>query len=321
MTASTVEFAFETLRTRNSVPLVIAHGGVDMEPTEATFQSLEAATSAAFGRLVAHLDGITAAVASVGVLEDDPSFNAGFGGVLTRAGTVETDGAVSDGFTGRAAGVGAVPGVRRPAALAHLLMQEEDAVLLVGTQAADYARSRGIVIEDLVDEQQVLALHAYRDDPATSVFTGRAIPSETVGCLTIDENGHIFSASSTGGLLGKLPGRVGDACIPGAGYWTDRRFGVLCSGSGEAAMNRRLAGTVALRAASMPLSEALDVTLREVSDAWGAVCAIVAVDAERGEVATIHNGSSFPVVVQQAGELRRLGAAGGRPISRQEALR
>jgi beta-aspartyl-peptidase (threonine type) len=315
---STVEFTFQTFRARTGIPIIVAHGGVDMEPTVETFRALEAATAAGFDRLRSRDGGIAASVAAVGVLEDDPSFNAGYGSVLTREGTVETDGAVSNGFTGRAAGVGAVPGVRRPAALAHRLMQEEDAVLLVGGQAAAYARSMGIAMEDLVDDEQLAALHAYREDPTASVFTGRSIPSETVGCLTVDESGHISSASSTGGLLGKLPGRVGDACIPGAGYWTDRRFGVLCSGSGEAAMNRRLAGTVALRAATMPLAEALDSTLREVFETWRAVCAIVAIDAETGEVSTIHNGSSFPVVVQQGGTSHRLGLTGDSGNSEQE---
>ncbi|MFC5503214.1 isoaspartyl peptidase/L-asparaginase [Lysinimonas soli] len=286
---------------------MVAHGGVDMEPVDATFLSLEAATTAALAELARGTDGITAALASVAVLEDDPRFNAGYGSVLTRAMTVETDGAVSSGRTGRFAGVGAVPGIRRPAALAHRIMQQEEVVLLVGTQAAEYAASLGIEIEDLVTPEQLQALRTQTDDPLTSVFTGRGIPSETVGCLTIDRLGEVSSASSTGGLLGKPPGRVGDACIPGGGYWTDERFGVLCSGSGEAAMSINLARTVATRAVEEGLASALENSLRAVTRSGRAVCAIVAVDALTGEVMTMHNGSSFPVSVRNDRATYRLG--------------
>lgn len=309
MTSPSPDFITERFSVGGNLSFVVAHGGVDMEPIEATYRTLTLSTAAALARLGAGDDGIEAALASVAVMEDDPAFNAGFGSVLTRSGIVETDGAVSNGFSGKAVGVGAVPGLRRPAALAYRVMQEEDAVLLVGGQASEYAQSLGISREDLVTEAQMLALQAVIENPSTSVFTGRTIPSETVGCLTVNARGHVSSASSTGGLVGKMPGRVGDACIPGGGYWTDERFGVLCSGSGEVAMNRHLAGTVAQKALGMGLLEAMVSSLRDVSQSWRAVCAIVAVDAANREVVTVHNGSSFPVVVQHTGGAHRLGEA------------
>lgn len=297
-------------------PLTIAHGGVDMEPSTATFRALTAAAEAAFGRISG--GGIEAALAAVSVLEDDPSFNCGFGSVLARDGSVETDGAVSCGHSRRAVGVGAVPGLRHPARLAHRVFQEENAVLLVGRQAAEYAASLGISTEDLATEEQRLALAALAIDPSRSVFTGRSVPSETIGCLVVDGQGRVASASSTGGLLGKLPGRVGDACIAGAGFWTDERFGVLCSGSGEVAISRHLARSVADRASRMDILDATVSALEEVVRSGRTVCAVVAVDASTGAVATAHNGSSFPVVVRSAQKAHQLGGTNHRHSPRGE---
>ncbi|MDF1480179.1 isoaspartyl peptidase/L-asparaginase [Leifsonia sp. H3M29-4] len=307
MSTATDSIIIEQLAVALDDELVVAHGGVDMEPSETTFATLDASTKAAF-QVLAHGDGgILAALGSVAVMEDDPAFNAGLGSVLTRTGVVETDGAVSSGWDGRATGVGAVPGIRRPAALAYRLMQEERTVLLAGSGAAEYAVARGFEIEDLVTDEQRLALDAYAADPTRSIFTGRPVPTETVGCLVLDALG-IASASSTGGLLGKLPGRIGDSCVPGGGFWTDRRFGVLCSGSGEAAITAHVAGTVARRAADLGLAEAIRTTLDELVLTTGTICAIVGVDTKEGLVATGHNGGSFPVAVRQSNSAHRLGA-------------
>ncbi|MBO3103713.1 isoaspartyl peptidase/L-asparaginase [Cellulomonas fengjieae] len=294
------------------LPVAVAHGGVDMEPTPATFATLEQSTGVAFALLADGRPGIEAALGAVAVLEDDPAFNAGYGSVLTRTGQVETDGAVSDGFTGRSAGVGAVPGVRHPAAVAYGVLQGRDTVLLAGPAAADYARTIGHSPEDLVVEEQVQALARMQPGDQQSAFTGRRVPSETVGCLTITADGRIASVSSTGGLMGKPSGRIGDACIPGAGFWTDRRFGVLCSGSGEAALRRQLASEVARRAGHSGLLAALTDTLTEAARTPGTIGAIVAIDLDERKVATIHNGASFPVVVRHAGGPFRLGAADAR---------
>jgi len=289
-------------------PIAIAHGGVDMEPIESTYAALEAAVGRALDVLAAGEDGIAAAVQGVSVLEDDPAFNAGYGSVLTRAGTVETDGAVSDGRTGRSAGVGAVPGVRNPAALARLLLRERQVALLVGDAAAAYAIEHGITPEDLVTQEQRESLIALGDSQQ-SVFTGRRVPTETVGCLAVDQEGAVSSASSTGGLVGKLPGRVGDSCIVGAGFWADDRFGVLCSGSGEAAIGRQLARRAAEHARRLGALAGARAALVDLIETAGATAAIVLVDSETRQVATVHNGSSFPVVVSTPGRMARLGEA------------
>jgi beta-aspartyl-peptidase (threonine type) len=282
-----------------SVPVVVVHGGVDMEPGAQTVATLERAAQRGLTAWAERADALDAATAALAVLEDDPAFNAGFGSVLTREGTVETDGALADGRSGRFAGVAAVPGLQHPALLARHLIDDGDTVLLVGAAAASYGEERGLGPADLRIEEQVAALAA--DDPGRSAFTGRVptappTPSETVGCVVVTPDGGVVVASSTGGLRGKRAGRVGDAAVPGAGYWADARFGVLCSGSGEATLKTALALRVAEWAAASGVSEATRWAVTTAAGT-GATVAVLAVDAVTGEIAAAHNGASFPVVV------------------------
>jgi beta-aspartyl-peptidase (threonine type) len=280
-------------------PLVVVHGGVDMEPSDETFASLGRAAESGAAALANGSDALAAATEALAVLENDPAFNAGYGSVLTRVGTVETDGAIADGRSGRFAGVAAVPGLRHPAALARHLLAEGDTVLLVGTAAQAYGIECGLMPGDLTTTEQQAALAS--DDADRSPFTGRSlaahrVPSETVGCVIVDEDGRVVAASSTGGLRGQRPGRVGDAAVPGAGYWADRHVGVLCSGSGEATLKTGLAFRVADRARDAGVADAAQWA---VASAVGreATIAVLAVDGESRGVAAVHNGASFPVVV------------------------
>ena len=287
------------LAQRPAPSLVVVHGGVDMEPSQGTFEALTGAAGRGAAALARGMDALDALTAALDVLEDDPAFNAGFGSVLTREGTVETDGALADGRSGRFAGVAAVPGLRHPARLARHLLDEGDTVLLVGAAAAAYAEQCGLALAELATPEQRAALEA--DEVGRSPFTGRApvrqpAPSETVGCMITTPDGRVVVGSSTGGLRGKRSGRVGDAAVPGAGYWADGSVGVLCSGSGEATMRSALAFRVAERAAASGVHDATRWAV-DAAAASRATVAVLAVDAVTGEIAAAHNGASFPVVV------------------------
>jgi beta-aspartyl-peptidase (threonine type) len=302
---------------RRSTALVVVHGGVDMEPGAETVAALVCAAGRGLEVWNRGADALDAATAALSVLEDDPAFNAGFGSVLTREGTVETDGAVADGRSGRFAGVAAVPGLRHPALLARHLLEEGDTVLLVGAAASAYGEAWGLGQVDLRVEEQVAALAAA--EPGRSLFTGRVPvpppPSETVGCIVVTPDQGVVAASSTGGLRGKRAGRVGDAAVPGAGYWADGRIGVLCSGSGEAALKTAMALRVAEKAAASGVAEATRWAVMAAART-GAVLAVLAVDAVTGEVAAAHSGASFPVVVHDGS-----GATVVSPVALAEASR
>lgn len=276
--------------------VVLVHGGVDMSTDPLQLAVLrEAAAQAWAGR-----DPLDAAVSGIAVLEDHPLFNAGYGSVLNHEGDVEVDAAVVDGATGRYGAVGAAPRVQHAARLALGILREGRSALVSGLGAARLAEENGDSGQDLRTAEQLAVWQGLRSGSVASVFTGRPIaPStETVGCLVL-RAGRVVAASSTGGVCGKQPGRIGDSAILGAGLWADERGGVVCSGDGESMIALHLARRTAEGIGrGEPVSEAVRWAVRLAADERGAVCAVLALDASSGEIAAAHSGTSFPVVAR-----------------------
>ena len=209
--------------------------------------------------------------AAVRVLEDDPEFNAGTGSVLTRDGTVETDAAVMDGATGRVGAVGAVPDLGCAIALARAVLDAGEHVLLVGPAAWRFAAEVGIApapAGSLVTPRQRARLDAW--------LAARAPASEggTVGAVARDRDGRFAAATSTGGIVGKRSGRVGDSPIAGAGTWADREVAISATGDGEAILRVALASDLARRGA-----DAIEGALRALRARTGGSAGAIAIDA------------------------------------------
>ena len=181
------------------------------------------------------MDAVVAAVSS---FEDDPLFNAGRGAVLTAAGTTELDAAVMDGAERRAGAVTLVTTVKNPVQLARLVMDKTRHVMLAGHGAEALAREHGLTVvgpEYFHTERRRLALERVR-----AAATGRpaalteADKHGTVGAVALDARGDLAAATSTGGRNNKLPGRVGDSPVIGAGTYADNATAaVSCTGEGE----------------------------------------------------------------------------------------
>ncbi len=218
--------------------VLAVHGGAGDSITrlpgrrlEAGRQGMAAALDAGSAVLGEGGGALDAVVTAVKVLEDDPEFNAGRGSALTVDGTVETDAAVADGGQRRAGAVGACRGVRNPVEAARSVMERTDHVLVVGEAVAALAERWRLVVEP--DEWFVTsrALEQLRR------VGGSAPPSSpgTVGAVARDLEGHLAAATSTGGRVGQLPGRVGDSPVIGAGTWADDdTCAVSATGHGEA---------------------------------------------------------------------------------------
>lgn len=180
-------------------------------------------------------DAVTAAVVA---LEDDPLFNAGRGASLTSAGTFEMDAAVMDGRGRRAGAVAALLGPKNPVLAARAVMDHSPCVLLVGEGAAAFCRARGLAFAPpgyfLIEARRRdldEALERRRRGLADPDF---AAPSGTVGAVARDRDGHLAAATSTGGITGKPPGRVGDSPLIGAGTFADdATCAVSATGRGE----------------------------------------------------------------------------------------
>jgi L-asparaginase / beta-aspartyl-peptidase len=215
------------------VPSIVVHGGAGADPLDDRDElraGIRGAIAAGWSVLWAGGRALDAVEAAVCALEDHPRFNAGRGSVLTAAGTVETDASIMDGDRLACGAVGAVIGIANPITLARRVLEARRHVLLVGEGAVAFARAAGVPECDpatLVTERQ-RNRHAMSAERTTEV-------GGTVGAVALDRHGTTAAATSTGGIAGKLPGRVGDSALIGCGTYADSTLGgVSCTGDGEA---------------------------------------------------------------------------------------
>lgn len=207
------------------VTALFVHGGVSGVEKE-VLPDLSGAIAAGLGKVTA-LDIVEAAVR---VLEDDPELNAGFGAVLDAAGDVSLDAGIADGTTGL---FGAVAGVTvaNPISLARRVLVLTPHALMIGDGAMALAEGLDEVrVAPYRRAQWEEAERAGRLGPDTY---GRPEKVDTVGAVAIDDAGGLAAGSSTGGVFGKLPGRVGDSPVFGAGFYASRKAAVVGTGVGE----------------------------------------------------------------------------------------
>ena len=221
-------------------PALILNGGAGAPAPDlhdARQQGLRRAFEAAWAVLLQNGTALDAVVRAVVELEDDPVFNAGVGSCLNQEGNVEVDASLMEGTTFQAGAVGAVRTVRNPILLARAVMEGGRHVFLVGEGAERFARERGFPVAtrtELVTERQLQRWQAAQ----TSGEPG------TVGAVALDRAGHLAAATSTGGIFDKLPGRVGDSAVIGAGTYADDSLGAgSATGAGEAIIRATLTKT------------------------------------------------------------------------------
>ncbi len=181
----------------------------------------------------------------VRMLEDDPLFNAGRGAVLNWHGEPELDAAIMDGRDQRCGAVAGVRTVRHPVSLARAVMENTRHVLLAGTGAEAFADEAGV---ERVEPEWLITPRRHEQWRELREKDAEAPVKGTVGAVARDRDGHLAAATSTGGLAGKLWGRVGDVPIVGAGtYASDDTCAVSCTGTGEEFIRHSIAASVAMR--------------------------------------------------------------------------
>jgi len=215
---------------------ILVHGGAGDVPTGriphhvAGCERAVAVGVAVLERGGSALDAVEAAVVA---LEDDPLFNAGTGACLDCEGHIELDAAIMDGADLRAGAVGALPPFKNPIVIARCVMEKSPHVMLAAEGAARFAIANGFARVDeatLITEAARRRLEAVQRKEATEGWAGG-----TVGAVARDAQGHVAAATSTGGMVNKLPGRVGDTPILGAGTYADDESGACSTtGHGEA---------------------------------------------------------------------------------------
>jgi beta-aspartyl-peptidase (threonine type) len=228
------------------------------------------------------LDAVTEAVI---VLEDDPLFNAGRGSVFTAGGTQEMDASVMDGGNRRAGAVAGIFGPRNPILAARAVMERSSHVLLVGQGALAFCREHGIAFAEpsyFFSEARWWELQdaLQRHGRGLANIADERPRSGTVGAVARDRDGNLAAATSTGGMTGKTPGRVGDSPIIGAGTYADNAScAVSATGHGEFFIRYGTAFEVAarLRLARQSLQQAAASVIEELA-AIGGSGGLVAID-------------------------------------------
>ncbi len=278
---------------------IVIHGGAGGEPDKWSDEyktQRRAGLKAALDRGLAMLkDGKSAldvVEQVVRVLEDDAMFNAGRGCVLNEAGEHELDAAIMDGSNRSCGAVASVRKVKNPISLARRVMTDTPHVLLIGNGADEFGQSLKFEqagADFFRTPKQIEAWEKWKKKiPDVSLHRPKAQGDEdeqlylgTVGCVVLDSQGNLAAATSTGGLMGKRWGRVGDSPIIGAGTFADNATcAVSGTGVGEDFIRNNVAADIAarMRYGSKSLAESAKAVIQTVlpEDCGG----IIAIDGK-----------------------------------------
>lgn len=216
---------------------LLLHGGAgptpgrDYAPVAAHLLALATEGAARLAAGATALDTVEWAVAQ---LEDSGLYVAGRGSGPNRAGAYEFDACIMDGALPlglpRAGAVAAVQDVASPITLARAVMERTPHLLLAGDGATAFARECGL---PAIPDPATFFRMPIGVEAADLALDGDALGHGTVGAVALDLQGRLAAGTSTGGLFGKRPGRVGDSPLPGAGTWADGEIAISCTGVGE----------------------------------------------------------------------------------------
>lgn len=258
---------------------LLVHGGAGVmkretmtpEQDAAFRKGLNAALDAGSKVLAAGGPALDAVEAAVRVLEDNPNFNAGKGAVLTRDGVAELDAAIMDGRDRRAGAVAQVRRVKNPIRAARLAMETTQHVMFAGPGADALAEAGGL---EMVPPDYFITPRRLEQLKRNMARLERTPEDRfgTVGAVAMDKDGNLAAATSTGGMSAKMPGRVGDAPIIGAGTYADNRScAVSATGHGEYFIRVGVARMICVRTEykGMNAKQAAEETLAEVAALGG----------------------------------------------------
>lgn len=226
-------------------PIIVVHGGAGTVPDEyreLARKGVLKAIKKGWDILENGGSALDAVETAVSVMEDLPQFNAGTGSVLTELGTIEMDAHIMDGKTRNIGGVIAASRIKNPIKISRIIMEKSAHVLFAGVGVEKFALENGIKLVDpktmvtervrgrlkkFLEKEGSYDAHIDSNDPERREKFG------TVGAVVIDKDGFFAAATSTGGVLGKKIGRVGDTPIVGAGNYADDGMAISATGVGE----------------------------------------------------------------------------------------
>jgi L-asparaginase / beta-aspartyl-peptidase len=267
---------------------IVIHGGAGGDPSGWSVEyrqqrrdGLQAALERGVEMLARGDSAVDVVEHVVRIMEDDPAFNAGRGCVLNEAGNHELDASIMDGSNLQCGAVGSVSRIKNPISLARKVMTDTRHVLLIGEGADQFGEGSGLEIADASYFQTDRQRKNWEDWKQRHTDVSALQPEEnyfgTVGCVARDQRGDLAAATSTGGLMGKRWGRVGDSPIIGAGNYADNRTcAVSGTGIGEEFIRHHLAADIAaqMRYAGADLQTAADRAIARLPADGGGVIAV-----------------------------------------------
>lgn len=262
---------------------LVIHGGMGYVGSETQRQVLIKLANEGREQLKAGHSGVDVVQHVVEGLEDSGIFNAGRGGTRTNENTVELDASIMDGRDLKAGAVASVKDLKNPIRVARAVKDKTKHLLMVGEGASRFAEKSGY------------------EKVAPTYFTSRVSAKKksyfgTVGAVALDRCGHLAAATSTGGLYGKLPGRVGDSPIIGAGtYANDKTCAVSATGEGEKFIRAGVAGRISniLEYTKRDLKSASTEALKLVETLEGSG-GLIAIDKNGKIVVATTTGAEMP---------------------------
>ena len=274
-------------------PIVVVHGGASewYAGTDLGRAACQRAAHAGWESLAAGGTALDAVIAAVRVVEDDPVCNAATGAVLTSRGTLELDACVMDGASLASGAVAVLPPFRHPIDIARAVLEDGRYHLLAGDGAAAFARARGF---EPCDPELMIT----PDRRAEFEGRGRFDRGNTVGAVARDATGRLAAATSTGGMTGTDPGRVGDAPLVGGGTYADEHAACSCTGNGEA-FARACAAFWTVENVGDGAQAAAERSVARVLERYGGYGGLIVLDTS-GDFGIARSASAMPHAIARA---------------------
>ncbi|KAM5316923.1 isoaspartyl peptidase/L-asparaginase isoform 1-T4 [Glossophaga mutica] len=291
-------------------PVVVVHGGgadcISKDRKERVRQGIIQAATAGYNILKEGGSAVDAVEGAVTVLENDPEFNAGCGSVLNVNGEVEMDASIMSGKDLSSGAVSAVRCIANPIKLARLVMEKTPHCFLTGQGAAEFAAAMGIPAvpgEQLVTERNVRHLQKEKREKAAQK-PHQQINLGTVGAVALDCTGNVAYATSTGGIVNKMVGRVGDTPCIGSGGYADNGIGAISTtGHGESILKVNLARLTLFHVEQgKTLEEAADASLGYMKSKLKGLGGVIVV-SKAGDWAVKWTSVSMPWAAAKDGKL------------------
>ncbi len=296
--------AFCILAQNPSRPALVIHGGAGTiapgmmtDSLEKEIRSaLQAALEAGYAVLDADGSATDAVIAAITILEDSHHFNAGKGAVMNEAGTHELDASIMDGATLDAGAVAGITNVKNPIMAAKAVMKASPHVMMAGKGAELFAESQKLELVENTYFTTPKIKASWERGRQKKINGEGSLGKEsskfgTVGAVAIDKNGNIAAGTSTGGMMDKRYGRIGDSPIIGAGTYADNNTcGISCTGHGEYFIRVAVAKEISdqMQFGNKTLQEAIQFTLHEKLTKMEGQGGLIAID-KNGNIAMEFN--------------------------------